>query len=773
MDKIVNQGVTKIETQNIYLKSENSIEIYDNLEFTETFQLDLDKPGIGLIHPRKEQVEFDDLYTCPDLKSLGGKSKRFKFNQYRNLNDIIEKEVENFNIMLLGDDISGKSASLKYLTKWFYYRGFVPIMLRGQDINSIRMTSILMRLKKQFKKQYKSEQEFETIITNDPEKFVIMIDDFHLCAKKRRKYWYYLIKNLRTKFSNIILTGKNHIPLETLLSDSQKPVDIFEEFDLYALQVFGPKLRYKIAEKWNNLGIEFPRLEKKSILEKTDTAVRHIEQIIGKGYVPSYPLYILALLQAFDSQKTIQNPQYSIHGFYYELLINTSLSKAIKDVDDIGVFNNLLSHIAYYFFINRKSNISKEEFINIVKEFIKEIDIEDRFSTDSLLSTLVHAKLLNVDETIYFYPKYVYYFFVAKYLANNLNSHNEKKAKKAKDFISKLSKRLYHDEFSSIIIFLTHLSKDKFIINELLCNSEKLFAEFPITKLEDDVKQINDLINDLPEQVLELMTIEKAREEQLDFQEKVDISKREIKEGEEEEEEEAPCHYEDDIMNIDLLEKLTLAINTIEILGQITKKYWGELDGELKLKIATETYFLGLRTMSLSGKIIIDNQASLIELLKYNVEKKLIDNKRIITNFDIKNFIKSNANQYLFRLAFLSKYGIIKRISNSIGSKKISNTLSKIVEQHPYNSIKLIDISVKLDFRYSFPWGELSDKNYIDSNNLSHLIKQNLITHYLYIYETDYKQKLKIADRFNIKVKDQLLIDNTSKVKRKGKKNKK
>jgi len=765
MDKIVNQGQTTIETQNIYFKSGDEVEIYDNLEFTDEFQKEINQLGIGLIHPDKEKIEFDDIYTCPDLKPINIKSSKQRFTRYKNLNDIIERNAKSFNIMLLGDDVSGKSSALKYLTKWLYYKGFIPIMIDGKDIkNNIRVDAIIKKVKKQFGKQYTSDVEFEIILEKDANKFVILIDDFHLCTKKKNKYWYYLLKNIQPKFGNLILTGATYTPLNTLLSDSEEPVNVFEEFDIYILQAFGPKLRYKIANKWSSLGIDFPDLEKNNILEKTDVYVSYIEQIIGKGYVPSYPLYILTLLQASNSQR-LQNPQYSIHGFYYELLINTSLSKAVNDSDDIGVFNNLLSHIAYYFFLNRKTKISKDEFELVVKGFIDEMDIEDRFSTNILLRTLSEAKLLNVNSHIYFYPKYVYYFFVAKYLANNLNSHDERKADDSREIISKLSKRLYHNEFSSIIIFLTHLSKDKFIINELLTNSSKIFDEFTITKLEDDVKQINDLIEGLPEKVLKLMTVTKAREEQLDFQEEISFAEQELMQ----EESENPCHYDDDLMNINFIEQLTLAMNTIEILGQIAKKYWGEIDGSLKLKIATETYFLGLRTMSLSTKIILNNQDTLIGLLKSSIEKKMIKDKHIASDFDIKEHVKSDANQYLFNLAFLMTYGMIKRVSNSIGSKKISGTLSKIVESYPYNSVKLIDVSVKLDYRYSFPWEELEDKNYITPNRLSYLIKQSLITHYLYMYETDHEQKIKIADKFNIKVKDQLIIDKTSREKRSNK----
>ncbi|WP_457618077.1 NACHT domain-containing protein [Lutibacter sp.] len=772
MDKVVNQGKVKIENQNIYYTNETERNIYDNLEFSEEFQKYIDNIGINLIHSdsNKDIIEFDDLYTPPDLKPIEQKQskKRVKF---QNLSDIIIEDGDDFNFVLLGDDISGKSASVKFLTKWFYFKGYIPILLNGKDIkNNIRLESVIKKIKSQFDKQFSTELSFETILENDTDKFIIIIDDFHLTTRSKSNYWYYLITNIKSKFKNVILTGKQYMPMETILSQSKKPVNIFEEFDVYLILEFGPKLRYSITNRWNKLGFRFPDLEKDKLIEKNDIAIKRMEQIIGKGYIPSYPFYILTLLQTFESQSVINRPQYSIHGFYYELLINNSLSKAVKDSDEIGVFNNLLSHIAYYFFINRTTDISKVEFENILLEFAKKIDIEE-YNTDNILETLSNAKLIIVEDSIYFYPQYIYYFYVAKYLSNHLNSNElniEGKpiSNEIKEIIKKLSKRLYREEFSSIIIFLTHLSKDKFIIEELLSNAKNIFKSQNIAKLEEDIKKINELVKELPSQVLELMSVDEARDEQLDFQEEIEQIEKEIEEDDDISE---TYDFDEDISNLKLFEEITLSLKTIDILGQIAKKYWGELSGETKYNLTSETYFVGLRTLSLMVNIMLNDKEGIKELLKSSIEKQLLKNKRISHDFEIKDIIEDKANKFLFNLSFLTSWGIIKRISGAIGSKKISNTLKKVVDNNPYNSVKLIDVSIKLDYKFPFPWQELDDKKYILPNKMSSLLKQNLIMHYLYLYETDNKKKMQIANKYKIEVKQQVLIDGTSRIKRKSK----
>lgn len=109
------------------------------------------------------------------------------------------------------------------------------------------------------------------------------------------------------------------------------------------------------------------------------------------------------------------------------------------------------------------------------------------------------------------------------------------------------------------------------------------------------------------------------------------------------------------------------------------------------------------------------------------------------------------------------------RISPTHSQKTFSNTLKKVVDNNPYNSVKLIDISIKLDYKFSFPWEELKDRKHISPNMLSSLLKQNLIMHYLYLYETDIKKKMQIANKFEINIKQQIAIDGTSRIKRKSK----
>ena len=67
----------------------------------------------------------------------------------------------------------------------------------------------------------------------------------------------------------------------------------------------------------------------------TDT----LDTLIGKNYVPSYPVYVLAVLQALDTATPIDIAA-STHGYFYELFIRTTLARGRdrKDFDIIASY---------------------------------------------------------------------------------------------------------------------------------------------------------------------------------------------------------------------------------------------------------------------------------------------------------------------------------------------------------------------------------------------------------------------------------------------------
>jgi hypothetical protein len=695
-------------------------------------------------HSIIDTINLEHLYLAPDLKNLN--QKQGKSYSVTNLDDISNAiDVEGFKYILIGNDTSGKTANTKYLFSKYFQLGLTPVLIKGSEINNnIRVDALKKLIENKSEEQYTNRLKIDEDNKNS---FVIIIDDFHKTTKGKNKYWTTLTNNLEAICPNIIATGSSLMPLETLNGH-----DPFKNFDLFSILEFGPKLRYEITEKWYTLGTDQKFQDQNDIRRKIDSALSHIKTIIGKGYIPSHPFYLLSILQSIESGNT-QNQNYSVHGFYYEHLINECFNKAVKDRKEIGLFYNYLTHLCFHLFELRTPELTKEEFAEYHELYCAKYDLS--YNSESILKTLDSAKLIVVNDTIHIKEKYIYYFFVAKFISNNISKDDTKK------LVSKMSLRIFNDEYASIIMFVTHLSKDEFIIQEIISNANAIFPNTKECQLQEDIAAINELIESIPDQVIELMDVDKNRESAVAEE---DENERLENEVENETADYSELGLEDDISDIDVYARITRAFKTIDLLGQISKKYWGELDGDQKLELVNTTYNLGLRTLGFYLDLLQQNKDHIIDYVK-----ELIAEKHIKDNFSLKENIEDTARDFIFRMSFLSSFGLTKRVSNSIGYDKLQNSFEKALDNNPVNSVRLIDLAIKLSFS-SIKSQVDTIKDYeeaMSKNKLSFMVLRNLAIDHLHMFDTDYKTRSRLCQILKISEKEQLVIDATSKVKKK------
>jgi hypothetical protein len=709
------------------------------------FEKYLNDIEIGYAHSQVDEIKLEDVYIAPDLRELNPRAgKGYKVTNLKPLSEAID--IDGFKYVLLGNDAAGKTANMKYLYMRYFNLGLTPVLLNGKDINGIRVDAIRSLIDRKLAEQYQGAVSLEKVKSDE---LVLLIDDFQKAAKGKNRYWPPLIKAIESITNKAAITGNSLMPIKSL--DGQ---EAFEDFDLFSIQEFGPKFRYELTRKWYELGGESKYSDSNEIRRKIDTAEKHIKTIIGKGYVPAFPFYILSILQALETSSTV-NQNYSIHGFYYEHLINESLGRSVKDKNSISLYYNYLTYFCYYLFEKQESELSLEEFKIFHIAYCEKHDIED--SLDSILAVLEEAKLIRVDKTVYPREKYIYYFFTAKYLANNIS----KQDLEAKSVVSKMSKRIFKDEYSAIVMFLTHLSKDTFIIDELIRNSREMFPDSNMCRLEEDVKEVNKLNTSIPELVLERIDVDEHRNSEVEQQEEFE---RLEKEFEQETSSYDDFKLEDDISDIDLYAKITLALKTVDILGQIAKKYWGELDGDKKQELVEATYSLGLRTLGYYLQIVQVHSNDIVEHIE-----KVVREKHIKDRYALKKNIEETTSKYIFKMCFMASWGVIKRVSNSIGYDKLKISFEKVLVEKPYNSTKLIDLSIKLGYssiKSQMPIID-SHQKLMKGNNIAYLILRNLAVDHLYMFDTDFKTRTKICQSLDISEKEQLRIDATSTIKRK------
>ena len=715
-------------------------------EVKEVFEKYLNDIEASFSHNEVDNLYLEDIYIAPDLRDLnnGKNTSKVHVENLAELTDAIDEDGAKY--VFLGNDLAGKSANCKYLFQKYFELGLYPVLLKGSDIGSnIRPETLQNIVEQKISEQYEVPFSLSEI---DASKVIVIIDDFHKATKAKNRYWPALMKNLESLFQHIILTGNSLMLIENL--NKQDP---FKNFKSYSILEFGPKFRYELVNKWNTLGIETRFVDHNEILRKNDAYISHIKAIIGKNYIPAYPFYLLSMLQALESGN-VQNPNYSIHGFYYEVLINECFSKAIKDRKEISLYYNYLTQFCFYLFDQGVKDVSLEEFDAFHRMYCEKHDLSYRKET--ILETFDTAKLLYVNNGVYIKEKYVYFFFVAKYIANEIGNKQE-----IKELVSKMCERVFRDEYASIIMFVTHLSKDNYIINELIKIASSLFPEANVSRLQDDINEINQLVESIPEQVLEIVNVDDQRNEELQEEEETEKLEREL---ENEKSNYDNFSLDDDISTIDFFARVTRALKTIDILGQVAKKHWGELDGEQKLNLVTTTYNVGLKTLDIYLQMLQRNSKDIVDHIS-----QIIKEKHFKDRHSLEKGIEEASRNFVFRLCFMASFGITKRVSNAIGYDKLKNTFDKALDAQPYNSVKLIDLSIKLGYSsLATNIEQVEDyKDEMQKNKLSTVVLQNLVIDHMYMFDTDYKTRSRICNKLGISVQEQLKIDQTSTVKKK------
>lgn len=698
-------------------------------------------------HPQTDNLLLSDIYVDLKLREVSLDEKdSLSLPKYKTTKDLIYRNDEDLKWCVLGNESSGKTALLKVLAMKFYDLDLVPIILKGENLIDITIDKLTKLIQTAFADQYnkKCHSKFDRL---DKNKLVLLIDNFQNC-NVRGRFRIKMLESLNSISEKQIFTANTMLVFESIKDEKKnKTVNYFEDYISYHIAEMGANLRYDLIDKWNKVGKDLSNDdEKNAVFQLNDSYNSQIKATLGLNYIPNHPFYILTLLTSLSSGKT--SSDYSLSGYYYESLINNALDNSVTDKDSLQFYNQFLSEFFYFLFEQKIKNIAVSSFEKFYKDYsIKYTVTED---LEKVTRALLNAKIIKIDNGfLTFSYRYVYYYFVAKYFGTNITDPFYR------DQISKMCKRLYREEFSNIIIFLTHLSKDPFIITEIYSNAKNIFSETPVTKLEEDILSINKLVNDIPELVLNSAPIEENRAVKYLSQSEEEDLEREF----EQKRDNLDYDVNEDIATLDFLNQMIRSIKTYELLGQITKKYWGSIKGIDKYNYAKETFDLALRTLNTYFQYILQHNDGIIASLKHIAQKKKIDDLTTM---------KDLANSYIFRLCCMVSQGSIQRVSNSIGHRKLKETFESIVSNEPTSSYRLLDVAIKLDHS-GFPHEEI-EKLINDAtftrNFLPKYLLQNLVYNYLSLYSTDIKEKQLIYDKLQIKIKDQRRADYASEVKK-------
>ena len=693
----------------------------------ETYKNLLNTMGLKVTHPYKNNLLLEDIFIYPELQIINDSSIK---NSLIQINSDILKQKEKIGFSIVyGAETSGKTSLSRILQLKYKRDGFIPILITGKDIksNDINSTRIKQLILKVFKSQYeiskKTISEFEQV---DRSQILLFIDDFNN-TNLNSEYKALFINELRKlNFQNILIFTHESLQLEaTTEGDLAKSLI---DFNHYQLVEFGHLLREKLIKKWILIGNE-QIINKSDLIYKTREKADSINTTIGYNIVPSYPIYLLTLLQAMEANETSSLAK-SSYGYYYEFLImkylNANSSMEPKDIITIFTYTSTFA----YKCLKNKSHIFSEDDLSIFKkQYCQKKRFTPRFDINK---KLIESNILSIYESEYkFSHDYIYYFFVAKYLSDNITK------KEIKIVIQKLCKRLYRMEFANIIMFLIHHSPQDFILETIINEAKDVFNEVEEFQFScNELKNINSCIKK-ENLKLENRTLEESRKIELETKEhQTSIIKKE---------KHIEADFNEEIETLNQFATLNLSFKIIEILGEITKNYAGSLDGGIKYELIKETYSIGLRSLK-----------SLIEFFEENHElliveiKKLILKKQYVTDDKINEAVAS----MIFSMASSVSTGIVKKISKAIASKELKEIYQEILDERiDNNAIKIINCAIDLDFKEGLNISKIEKIHKIlvnNNNRLADSVLKRIILEHIYMFEVEFNKKQSVCSKLDI-----------------------
>lgn len=707
--------ISKKNLDIFYIKKFFKIE-EDFLSLNNHYLNKINSLDINVQHPLKRELMLDDIFVYPDLDVLNKSEKKFMNSE----------EIYNYDkCLIFGDDISGKTSLAYMLQKDLNEKDNISIYVNAKEIKNVKKDKFVNLLYRKFQKQYYEleKNEFYKIMEDKKENFILIIDDFQDISIRRDSDKIKFIKGVNDNFQKIYIFANSKIELEIMNMPEYKN-EVFLEYNFFKIKELGYLKRDELIEKWILIGDN--ELDDNEIYERKDYISQFLTKISKNKFIATYPLYVLILLQQLEAGKNSVSGNSYVE--FYRFLINQSLNFLNIKPEEFEFYHSYLSFFAYKFFIASKKEFCKEELLEFHREFSKIYH-----KTDFKLETLLKAKIFKEDNNYYkFAHNYIYYFFVSKYLSDNLTKKRRKE--KINFYVNQILNNLHLEEYANIIIFFIHHSHNanEFIIDKIISQGDSLFKEVDFFKMNnEELNIINQLIEKEAEIFIEDKNPDKYRKEILMRQDNVkNLKKLENQEMDKE--------------SLEIFTKMNLSFKIIEILAQVLKNYYASYEYDEKKEIIEKILKLGLKNLN----CFFLQLADISKILQNDIEEK-IDNKNL-SEREILSIVK----KIVFRFTELIIFIFTKKIADNLSNKNILDSLRQVINDKDILSFKIIDIEANLNFPNMLNMEEIENLyKKLGNNYIAKDIIRYLVIEHLYKFKIPFKQKQSICQKLNINFK--------------------
>jgi hypothetical protein len=432
---------------------------------------------------------------------------------------------------------------------------------------------------------------------------------------------------------------------------------------------------------------------------------------------------------------TTQGLQLTSHGHCYQYLIYQSLENSNVKKSDIDTYMNILSELGIAILNSPTESLDSLALDAFFQEYSHNFLAVNK---EKVINDLINSFILQESETgIRFRYRYLFYFFAAKKLSDSLHRGDSAK-KKIRDLVN----LIHMEKACNIIIFLTHHSKDPWILDEIMVSVMDVFPEEKKVVLDTkSLSFLNDFVREIPEMVLENRDARQARLQEDKDKDVVDRCNGQSN----------SLHEEADDID-EFMIKVNKVFRSIEVCGQILRNRFGSLERDSLELIYEESLSISLRFLGMFLRYS--------ELLKEEATRNINSILEQFPNTPDATIIKKVENSYL-SLNYLFIFGMLHKIAFSLGSSRGHDIYIKVTDKDKTPASQLIQEIIELQFDKKIDMDKIErlHKEFTKSKNVvcNRLLRQIVLRH-CYFHDVRFKERQKLAEKLSIPINVQRSI---------------
>lgn len=629
---------------------------------SETHAKELDNIEAPIRHERMPTLRLSDVYVYPDLQEIKSHiDEKTTDISFKSASSLVNMVSEGLVGVVCGEAQAGKSSLLKTLFRALHETGMVPLLLRGAELRQTDPESLQKVLWEAFCRQYDSRL-LDRYKQLSPDEKCILIDDLDEMHLTRRLHAR-VLSRLGDMAGSIVATADEVYLFEPIDETSEPNVLLTRK--CYQIMRFRRRPRAELAERWIRMGRE-EMLEEEEFDGELKQAERVMDRVFERNLVPALPITVLTILRMRETPSVVDIGPGSL-SYYFNFLVQDAMLSVAKQVP-VDIQYGFLSELAFQMLVRDRGYLTIDELSSLHQTF--ESEHATLIGIDRLRGSLVAARIIAIqEERVLFRYRYLFYFFAASYLHENL--HSRERGDEARKWIRTMSSQLYRADYATITVFLIHFSPDDFIVDQVLEVSAGILANETEVKFEEDVKIFGEWLRIPPKLAAPSTAPRDTRDK-----------RRRTLDAIEEQPSDADVMVRDEATS-ELHRQHRAAYYTIGVLGQMLLHYPGRLYATDKHKMAKSAYDIGLRAIhSLLGRLI--NIEPMIRgtrvTIHYGEQKKTYAHSEVLSRAGL-------------RLSLL----VIHRIVDSLGSEKLLETYRGLLEKEFRTSYRIVDAAVKLE----------------------------------------------------------------------------